>query len=150
MRAPSSLDFGAGEKRGERFDRIQRRRKTDPHRARRPAPPHHPFEALQRERQMSAALVAGDRVELVNDDVADGRELLAKARRGQQDEQRLGRGDEDVRRPPQHRGAFARGVSPVRSPARIGASSRPISLRLVAHTGQRLLEIEADVIGQRL
>ena len=114
-----------------------------------PRLPHHPFEPLQREREMSAALVAGDRVELVDDHVADGGELLAKARRGQQDEERLGRGDENMRRPPEHRGAFVRGRIAGAKAGADAARSGPFGGDF-AHAVERLFEIEADVVGQRL
>ena len=103
-------DLCAGQKGGERFDRVERRRKPDTHRPGCPARPHHPFEAFQCEREMGAALVAGHGVEFVNDDVADGAQLLAEARGGQQDKKRLRRGDEDVRRPPEHRIALVGGA----------------------------------------
>ena len=47
---------------------------------------------------MSAALVAGDGVNFVDDDGAHGRQGAAAAVGGQQDVERFGRGDQDVRR----------------------------------------------------
>ena len=143
-------DFRSGEKCGERFDWIERRRETNAHRSRRPTLPDHSFQALQRERQMSAALVAGDRVELVNDDVANGSELGAKARRGQEDEQRFGRGDEDVRRPSKHRGALIGGRIAGAQPRTYRGERQAHLGSDFAHTVERLLEVEADVVGQRL
>ena len=63
---------------------------------------HQRLQALQREGQVGAALVAQQRVYLVHDDEArlgqGGPETLG----GEQDVQRLRRGDEDVRRPAGH------------------------------------------------
>src|SRR5271170_5263323 len=138
------------EEAGQLFDRIQRRRQTDSIGPRLSAARHQSLEALERERQMRAALVAGERMEFVDDDVADGGEFFAELRRGQQDEQGFGRRHENMRRPPEHRSALAGGGI---SGAQAGADSRKIEARLgadVAHAVQRLLEIEADVVGQRL
>ena len=56
-----------------------------------------PVEALEREGEVGAALGAGDRVDLVDDDGVDVAQRLARRRREHQ-EQRLRRGDEDVGR----------------------------------------------------
>ena len=55
------------------------------------------FEALEAERQVRAALRAGDRVDLVDDDVLDAAQDLA-GRAGQHQVERFGGRDEDVRR----------------------------------------------------
>ena len=55
------------------------------------------LEALQRQRQVCAALRAGKRVDLVDDHPLDAAQRLARGR-GEQQVERLGRGDEDVRR----------------------------------------------------
>src|SRR5271169_3537119 len=68
---------------GQLFDRIQRRRQTDSIGPRLSAARHQSLEALQRERQMCTALVAGERMELVDNDVANGGELLAELGRGE-------------------------------------------------------------------
>ena len=52
---------------------------------------------LQRQRQVGAALGRSDRVHLVDDHRLDAAQRLPRGR-GEQQEQRLGRGDEDVRR----------------------------------------------------
>ena len=54
-------------------------------------------EPLEREREVGAALGAGDGVHLVDDHRLDAAQRLA-GRRGEQQEQRLGRGDQDVGR----------------------------------------------------
>ena len=63
------------------------------------------FEALERQREVRAALVAGERVDLVDDDRLDGLENPPAALAGEQDVERLGRGHQDVRRLAQHRRA---------------------------------------------
>src|SRR5260370_18479773 len=112
-----------------------------------PAPRDDSFESLQREGQVRTALVAREGVEFIDDNVAGRGEFLAEFRRGQQDEQRLRSGDENVRRPSEHRGTLARrGVTG----AKPGADMRKIEPRFgadVAHPIQRLLEVEADVVG---
>ena len=55
------------------------------------------LEALQAQREVRAALRAGDRVDLVDDHVLDAAEHLARAA-GQHQVERLGGGDQDVRR----------------------------------------------------
>ena len=140
----------AGQESGQLFDRIQRGRQPDSIRPRIAATRHEALEALQRQREMRAALVAGERVELIDDHVANGGELLAELRRGQQDEQRLRRRDENMRRPAEHRGALARGGV---AGAKAGADARKIEPRFgadVAHAVQRLLEVQPDVVGERL
>jgi len=66
------IDLAAGEKFGQPLDRIERRRKADSRGTRRAAGPDHPFQPLQREHQMSAALVGRKRVQLIDNDVAHG------------------------------------------------------------------------------
>ena len=87
------------------LDRLLRRRQADA--LQRPAGER--VEALERQRQVRAALVAGDGVDLVDD---HGRGAARAASRlllgGEQDVERLGRRDEDVRRAPHHRLALAR------------------------------------------
>ncbi len=57
------------------------------------------LQALQREEQVGASLGGDQRVDLVDDHRLDGGEHGAR-RRGEQEVERLGRGDEDVRRRP--------------------------------------------------
>ena len=77
-------------------------------------------EPLKREREVRAAFVVGDGVDLVDDDGADAREICAGFLRGEQDVERLRRGDEDVRRLRAWRARSAGSVSPVRTAVRIG------------------------------
>ncbi len=110
----------------------------------------HRLQPLQRQRQVAAALVGGQRVDLVDDHRAHGRQHAPARQRAQQHVQRLGRGDEDVRRPAQvvlalalRRVAGAHGGADVdvrqAQPGQFGADA-----------GQRFLEVGADVVGQRL
>ena len=64
-------------------------------------------EPFQRQRQMGATFVAGHRVDLIHDHrFGRGQELSAPLR-GQQDEQRFRRRDQDVGRLTEHAAAFA-------------------------------------------
>ena len=60
--------------------------------------PHERGEALQRQREVRAALVRRERVDLVDDHRARGRQHRAAGVRAEQDVERLRRGDQDVRR----------------------------------------------------
>ena len=85
-------------KRATVLDRLLRRRQPDAQQsvaAQRRQP-------LQRQRQMRAALVRRQGVDLVDDHRARGRQHRAAGFRAEQDVERLRRGDEDVRRPPAH------------------------------------------------
>ena len=102
----------ADEQAGDALDRALRGRAAD---ARRTAPavagdePVEPFEA---EGEVRPALVAGERVDLVDDDRADRAEHLPTASRGDEQVERLGGRDDDVGWPAEHRGARrGRGVA---------------------------------------
>ena len=82
-------------------------------------------EAREREGEVRAALIVGDGVDLVDDQRADLGEHLARLRGGQQDEERLGRGDQDVGRWRVICWRSHCGVSPVRRAVRMGASGMP-------------------------
>ena len=105
---------------------------------------------LQRKRQMRAALVVGDGMNLVDDHRLDVAENRAAAVGGQQDVQRLGRGDQDVRRTLQHlaplfhqRVAGADGGANLRHQQAAFAGQRQ-------DFAQRTFEILLDVVAQRL
>ena len=83
----------AAEEAGDLVDRADRRRQADPL----GGPLEQRVEALERQREVRAALGAGDGVHLVDDHGLDAAQRLAGLR-GEHQEQRLGRGDEDVRR----------------------------------------------------
>ena len=97
------------------------------------------LESLERQRQMRAALRAGDCVHLVEDHGLDPAERLA-CLRGEEQEQRLGRGDEDVRRGPQHSAPLLR--------RRVPRAHRDRELRV--EPGERASQVPLDVVVQRL
>ncbi len=81
-------------------------------------------EPFQRQRQMRAALGACDGVHFVDDHRLNLGESVARSR-GQHQEQRLRRGDEDVGRLGDQRAALAGGVSPERTPTLICGAGTP-------------------------
>jgi hypothetical protein len=107
-------------------------------------------EPLERERQMRAALVAREGVDLVDDHRVDGAEQLAAAPGGQQQIEGLGCGDQKVRGPAQHRGP---GRSRRVAAAHAGADRRQLETPggcQRADLRQRQLEVVMDVGGERL
>ena len=74
-----------------------------------------PLQALERQRQVGAALGADQRVDLVDDHRVDGREHAARALGGQHQVERLGRRDQDLGRACSIRSRSPAGVSPVRT-----------------------------------
>ena len=97
------------------------------------------LEPLEREREVRAALRARDRMHLVEDHRLHGSEQLAAAR-GEEQEERLGGRDQDVRRCAQHLLALA-----LRRVARADADRE-----LRAQARERAAEISLDVVVQRL
>ena len=103
----------------------------------------------RRQREVGAALRAGDRVDLVDDHVLDAAEDLARLAREHQVE-RLGRRDEDVRR--------AAGDVPAVLGRRVAGAARDRDVgagRAEAgggegDPGERRPEVALDVVGQRL
>ena len=67
------------------------------------------LQPLEREREVRAALVAGDGVDLVHDHGAHAPEPLAAPLGGDEQVERLGRGDQEVRGLPEHGRARGRG-----------------------------------------
>src|SRR5580765_1262137 len=63
-------------------------------------------EPFERKREVRAALVVSDGVNLIDDDGADAAQCFARLARGEHQVERLGRGDKDVRRVAQHRRAL--------------------------------------------
>ena len=108
------------------------------------------LQPLERQRQVRAALAGHERVDLVDDHRVDRRQPLARVRREQQ-EQRLGRGDQDVGR---RRAGTARARSPAcrrcgwRSPA--WSTATPARRGDVGDAGERRAQVALDVHGQRL
>src|SRR3989454_535042 len=63
---------------------------------------------LEADRELRAPLVGGELVDLVDDDPADGSEVLPQLATGEEDLERLRRRDEDIRRMPRDRRALLR------------------------------------------
>ena len=104
----------AGDEAADLLERALRRREADPLRRL----VEQRVEPLEREREVGAALGAGDGVDLVDDHGLDPAQRLARLR-GQHQEERLGRRDQDVRRLLHAaRAAPSAVVSPVRTPTR--------------------------------
>ncbi len=142
----SAARIGAREKAGDRVDRILRRGKPDPlqsaARERR-----QPFE---RQREMGAALVRRDRVDLVEDQCARRLQRVAAGFGAEQHIERLGRGDEDVRGLAPHPGALGRaGVAGAHKRAD-GDVRSAHPFELAPDALERRLEIAMDVVRQRL
>ena len=95
---------------------------------------------LQREHQVRTALGAGDGVDLVDDHRLDRAQHLAGAG-GQHQVQRLGRGDQDVRRVAADRRALGL--------RRIAASQRDRHRRIGADAGQRRAQVALNIVVQR-
>jgi hypothetical protein len=108
------------------------------------------LESLERESQMRSALVARERVDLVDDHRLDRAQRLAGALGAEVEIEGLGRRDEQVRRPPDHRLALVRTRV---SRAHGDAHGSGIEAQLRGDLGdldQRRLEVGMDVDGERL
>ena len=108
------------------------------------------LETLERDREVRTALRSGNGVDLVDDDRAQRAEHPASTKSREQDVQRLGRRDEDVRRRAHHPRARRRGrVTGTHADSNLGevdvGSAEPI-----AQLRQRPFEISLDVVVQRL
>ena len=107
-------------------------------------------QALQRQRQMGAALVRRHGVDLVDDHRPRGRQHRAAGLGAEQDVERFRGRDDDVRRAARMRWRSLGGVSPVRTQVRISMSGRPRRAEFVADAGERRLQVVLDVVGQGL
>ena len=106
-------------------------------------------EPLEGERQVGAALGGGDRVHLVDDHRLDAAQRLPRGR-GEQQEERLGRGDQDVRRgageqPP----LVGRGVAGAHADGDLRRRDAEPAGGL-PDAGQRRPQVALDVDGERL
>ena len=100
---------------------------------------HQRVETLEAERQVAATLVAGQRVHLVHDHGAHAAQQGARGRRGEQQVEGLGRGDEQIRRLLLHGGTLGRWRVP-------GANGHPQTRVGHAETGRLLADLgEGDV-----
>ena len=154
LRAPAStiVDLAvradAAEEPGDRLERPLRGAQADALERRR-VRGSKAFEPLEAEGEVGAALGAGDRVDLVDDDVLDAAQDLAGLA-GQHQVQRFGGRDEDVRRAAGDLAAvLGRGVARAAGDGdRRDRRSEP--LRRVPDAGQRRPQVALDVVGERL
>ena len=124
-------------------ERALRRRETDALRR----PPEQRLEALEGEREMRSALSTGERVDLVDDHHPQRREHPAPLRAGEQDVQRLGGRDQDVRRLAQHpRPVAGRRVAGADRDADLGEGNAGL-LEPPLQLGERGLEVALDVVA---
>ena len=108
-----------------------------------------PLQPLEAQREVGAALGAGDGVDLVDDHRADARQDVTPPR-GQQQEEALGRGDQHVGRRAQHPLAVALGrVAGADGHRHLGRRDpRPLGRR--GDAGERPAQVALDVVVQRL
>ena len=136
----------AREERGQSVDRLRRGRNPDARRRRRAQR----IEPLERQREMRAALVARDRMDFVDDHRAHRAQHLAAGLRREQDVERFGRRDEDVRR----RAAHARPLALRRVASAHGRAYRRVAehlrRKLAADAVERRAQVLLDVVRQRL
>ena len=108
------------------------------------------IEPFERQCQMRAAFVAGDGVDLVDDHRVRLFEHLPAALGGEQDVERLGRRDEDVRRPAHHRlPLVCRRIAGAHEDANLRQRHATLRGELL-NLGQRLLQVLLNVVGERL
>jgi hypothetical protein len=108
------------------------------------------LQPLERQREMAAALAGGEGMDLVDDHGARGREQAPARQRAEQHVQRFGGRHQHVRRLAQRLLAFARrrvAGSHGGADLDIGKAGRR---ELGADAGERRLEVQADVVRQRL
>ena len=109
------------------------------------------LEPLEGEREVRAALVARDGVDLVDDDRLDRAQELPTLVAGDEQVERLGRGDHEARRLAQHGGALRRSWCRRCAPRRgCRARSSPSSAATSAISRERAFEVLGDVDGERL
>ncbi len=148
----SARAVGGGIESGQKFcellDRVERRRKPNPRRTLATRRAHEALQPLERHREMRSALVPRKRVQLIDNNVSHRRELGAKPRRGEQQEQRLGCGNKDLRRPLEHRAALARRSI---AGAQAGANHAEIDSggsADLANAVERLIEVQSNIVSK--
>ena len=136
----------AGEKMGDRFDRILRGGKADALQAV-AAQSREPF---QRQGEMGAAFVRRDSMDFVDDHRPSARQHLAPGLRAKQNVKRLRRRHQDVRRTAAHPLALGGGRVTRSDPGADFDIGKPAPTQLLPDAGQRRLEVAMDVVRQRL
>ena len=155
-RRTGSVDALADEEAGDLLDRLLRRRQPDAHEFAGRAPVAFGFavnqglQALERQRQVRAALVRSDGMDLVDDHGAGRCQHLAARRTGHQDVQGFRRRHDDVRRAFAHADAFGLWRVAGADGAADAGGRQAQAFELRADTGERHLEIALDVVRQRL
>ncbi len=134
----------ADEELGDRADRFLRRRQADADQL----APGELFEALERQREVRAALVRRERVDFVDDHGSCRCQHLAPALAREQDVERFGRRDDDVRKAPTHLLALG-----LRRVSRANGAANPRArqaeaLQLGANAGERYFEVALDVVRE--
>ncbi len=104
----------------------------------------------ERQGQVRTALVAGHRVDLVDDDRAHGAQRRARPLGGQKDEERLRRRDQNVGRLAQHLGALGLGRVARADGGADRAQRDPALVGQRADLRERSLEVALHVVGQCL
>ncbi len=143
--ATTSTGCGATEEPGHLLDRAHRRRQADPL----GGPLQQLVEPLEGDREVGAALGAGHGVHLVDDHGLDPAQRLARLR-GEHQEQRLGRRDQDVGRAGRQLAALGRGgVAGPDAHRDVGdRGAEPVGG--VPDAGQRRAQVALDVDRERL
>ena len=138
-----------GEEGQRRLDRAHGRRTADALGPGAAARLDERLEALERERQVGASLGSHQRVNLVDDEEPRVGEGGPEPLAGQQDVQRLGRGDQDVRRPPGHRLSLRRErIAGAHGHAHLGQLD-PLGSGRGADARQRRSQVLLDVVVER-
>ena len=99
---------------------------------------------------MGAALIGRDRMDLVDDREAGGRQHLPPGLGAEQHVERFRRRHQDVRRPAAHPLALGRRRVASADPGADLDVGEPAPLQFLADAGERRLEIAVDVVRQRL
>ena len=139
--------IAAGKELRDQLDGLLRGGKTDAHRR----AIEQGFEAFERERQMRAALIVGDGVNFVDDHGFHAAQDGAAFFRRQQDVERFGRGDQDVRRTREHGAALVhQRVAGANSRRESRGISRPRSAGHLQNFAERNFQIFLDVVAEGL
>ncbi len=141
-----AFGIGPDQKSGHRLDRFLRRREADPQQT----VAAESGQALERDRQMRAALVGRHRMDLVDDHGPRRRQHFAAGFRTEQDVQRFRRRHDDVRRRPAHPLPFPRRRVAGAHPGADLDIGQPLSRQSFADAGKRGFEVALNVVGQRL
>ena len=137
---------GADQKRRDRFDRLLGGRQAHSQQS----IAAECRQALERKRQVGAALVRHQSVDLVDDHGPCGREHRAAGIGAEQDVERLRRGDDDVRRAAVHALALARRRVAGTHPGSDLHVRQTLRTQGLADAGKRRFQVPLDVVRQRL